>query len=256
VLIALQKTVRVSQAVAIAVALSPQHGNDGVAVVAGDVPEADGLDVCRIKRCANTPMLNLWQVPICQEHYQQCCDFGGPSIIWLAKRVPDDWRKALPNDEEQERQKEYYIKVKKQIALLPDDEIIAPFLKAQPQLQPDSLKVSVSASTHDATKEPSLNIIAPISKARSFELFDRVIAPTLKVQIQHHHSEPARLVLHIAPTTASRETTASVRKTQRPDGDVVSAIQNLSVVEQKELVQRLNGCDEKRLLHVQITKSR
>lgn len=242
-LISVQQSVRMNQA-AIAVASKPQLDEPRLFTAdLGDIPADDGLDVCRVKRCRSIPMLNLWRIPICQDHYQQCCDENVPSVVWLYKHVPDSWRAVLPNEEEQARQKELHKKLKVQIAALPDwePEVIAPTLKVQHDHALPSIKVSVIAAT---------------SKAAPSTTSDGAIAPASSVRHIDAKAEPARLVVNIAPTTVSRNTNAPVQMAQRSDGDVVSAIQNLSAVEQRELVQRLNGCNEKRLLHVQITKLR
>lgn len=55
-------------------------------------------DVCAIGRCKSIPDMTCWSVPICQPHWNQCCEEmpGGSSLAWLHKKVRVEFRSTLP----------------------------------------------------------------------------------------------------------------------------------------------------------------
>lgn len=59
-------------------------------------------DVCAIGRCKSIPDMTCWSVPICQPHWNQCCEEmpGGSSLAWLHKKVRVEFRSSLRPVEE------------------------------------------------------------------------------------------------------------------------------------------------------------
>lgn len=58
-------------------------------------------DICGIGRCKAVPDMTVWSVPICQEHWEQCCKEmpGGSSLFWLHKKAKAEFRSSMPKDD-------------------------------------------------------------------------------------------------------------------------------------------------------------
>lgn len=64
--------------------------------------KTDGIDpdVCGIGRCKAEPSFGkIWSVPICDEHWRQCCAESASSLEWLHRKVKADIRPHLPKDD-------------------------------------------------------------------------------------------------------------------------------------------------------------
>jgi hypothetical protein len=62
----------------------------------------NGIDqeVCGIGRCKAEPSFGrIWSVPICDEHWRQCCAESASSLEWLHRKVKADIRQHLPKDD-------------------------------------------------------------------------------------------------------------------------------------------------------------
>ena len=58
-------------------------------------------DICGIGRCKALPDMTCWSVPICQEHWNQCCKEmpNGSSLLWLRQKAKAEFRSSLPKDD-------------------------------------------------------------------------------------------------------------------------------------------------------------
>lgn len=56
-------------------------------------------DVCGIGRCKALPDMTAWSVPICQAHWNQCCEQmpNGSSLRWLRAHAKSEFREILPD---------------------------------------------------------------------------------------------------------------------------------------------------------------
>lgn len=56
-------------------------------------------DTCGVGRCKAVPDMTVWSVPICQPHWNQCCEEmpNGSSLRWLHKKAKADFRSSLPD---------------------------------------------------------------------------------------------------------------------------------------------------------------